>query len=79
MSTIRTVLGDIDASTLGVCYAHEHIVIDRSFVTQQNPYFLLEDVARITDELHAFSRAGGRAMVDSMPCGGGRKDRKSVV
>lgn len=72
MSVIRTVLGDIDASLLGVCYAHEHIVIDRSFVTQQYPDFLLEDVAQITEELHTFYRAGGRAMVDSMPCGGGR-------
>ncbi|WP_064742689.1 phosphotriesterase family protein [Edaphobacter aggregans] len=72
MSVIRTVLGDIDASLLGVCYAHEHIVIDRSFVTQQYPDFLLEDVARITEELRTFYRAGGRAMVDSMPCGGGR-------
>lgn len=72
MSFIRTVLGDIDASELGVCYAHEHIVIDSSFVTQQYPDFLLEDVPRITEELRAFHRAGGRAMVDSMPCGGGR-------
>jgi phosphotriesterase-related protein len=72
MSIIRTVLGDVDASLLGVCYAHEHIVIDRSFVTQQYPDFLLEDVARITEELRTFYCAGGRAMVDSMPCGGGR-------
>lgn len=72
MSIVRTVLGDIDASQLGVCYAHEHIVIDPSFVTQQYPDFLLEDVARITEELRTFYRAGGRAMVDSMPCGGGR-------
>lgn len=72
MSIIRTVLGDIDASLLGVCYAHEHIVIDPSFVTQQYPDFRLEDEVRITEELRTFYRAGGRAMVDSMPCGGGR-------
>lgn len=76
MSIVRTVLGDIDASLLGVCYAHEHIVIDRSFVTQQYPDFLLEDVAKIAEELRAFYRAGGRAMVDSMPCGGGRNVTK---
>jgi 5-phospho-D-xylono-1,4-lactonase len=79
MSLIRTVLGDIDASTLGVCYAHEHIVIDRSFVTQQYPDFLLEDVSKITEELRAFHRAGGRAMVDSMPCGGGRNVTKLAI
>lgn len=76
MSFIRTVLGDVDASQLGVCYAHEHIVIDHSFVTQQYPDFLLEDVLRITEELREVHRAGGRAMVDSMPCGGGRNVTK---
>jgi phosphotriesterase-related protein len=76
MSVIRTVLGDIPKDDLGICYAHEHIVIDRSFVTQQYPDFLLEDVDRIVAELHAFRSAGGRAMVDSMPCGGGRNVAK---
>jgi len=79
MSIIRTVLGDIEASRLGACYAHEHIVIDRSFVTQQYPDFLLEDVSRISEELCAFHRAGGRAMVDSMPCGGGRNVKKLAM
>jgi phosphotriesterase-related protein len=76
MSIIRTVLDDIDASTLGVCYAHEHIVIDHSFVTQLYPDFLLEDATKIAEELRKFHRAGGRAMVDSMPCGGGRNVTK---
>lgn len=76
MKIIRTVLGDIASDDLGVCYAHEHIVIDRSFATQQYPDFLLEDVDRITAELHAYRLAGGRAMVDSMPCGGGRSATK---
>jgi phosphotriesterase-related protein len=72
MTFVRTVLGDIPANQLGVCYAHEHIVIERSFVTQQNPDFLLADADRITAELAAFHAVGGRAMVDSMPCGAGR-------
>jgi phosphotriesterase-related protein len=76
MTTIRTVLGDIPATELGVCYAHEHIVIDRSFVTQQTPDFLLDDVTTIAGELRSFYAAGGRAMVDSMPCGGGRNVTK---
>ncbi|WP_213807101.1 hypothetical protein [Granulicella sp. dw_53] len=76
MSIIRTVLGDIATADLGVCYAHEHIVIDRSYVTQHYPDFLLEDVDRIVTELHSFRAAGGRAMVDSMPCGGGRNVTK---
>lgn len=76
MTTVRTVLGDIPATELGVCYAHEHIVIDRSFVTQQTPDFLLDDLTRITDEVRSFYAAGGRAMVDSMPCGAGRNVMK---
>ena len=33
MSFVRTVLGDIDPADLGVCSAHEHVIIDRSFTT----------------------------------------------
>ncbi len=77
-SSIRTVLGDIDPSLLGVCYAHEHIIIDESYVTEQYPDFLLADAPRAIDELVAFHAAGGRAMVDSMPCDCGRNIRKLV-
>jgi len=76
MSLVRTVLGDIPASDLGPCYSHEHIVIERSYVTEKNPDFLLDDVGLISAEVSAFYNAGGRAMVDSMPCGGGRSARK---
>lgn len=76
MTFIRTVLGDIDPSALGVCYAHEHIVIDRGYVTQTNPDFLLDSVEKACEDLAAFHRAGGRAVVDTMPCGCGRNVRK---
>lgn len=70
---IRTVLGDIDPSDLGRCGAHEHIVIGESFPTQLNGEFLLNDTDRIVEELVSFYDAGGRAMVDSMPCDAGRR------
>lgn len=76
MSFVRTVLGEIPSSDLGACYAHEHIVIERSYVTEKNPDFLLDDVGLIGAEVSAFYNAGGRAMIDSMPCGGGRNVRK---
>jgi predicted metal-dependent phosphotriesterase family hydrolase len=76
MSFVRTVLGDIPAAQLGVCYAHEHIIIDPSFTTLQNPDFLLDDVAVAVAELGDFRRAGGQAMVDSMPCDCGRNVTK---
>jgi 5-phospho-D-xylono-1,4-lactonase len=72
MPFVRTILADIDARELGVCYAHEHIVIDHSFATQRNPDFLLNDVDKIVAELRAFHAAGGRAMVDTMPMECGR-------
>ena len=31
MSFVRTVLGDIEPSQMGVTYSHEHIVIEESF------------------------------------------------
>lgn len=72
MSFVRTVLGDIAPEKLGVCYAHEHVIIDPSFTTHTNPDFLLDNVERGAQELREFHAAGGRAMIDSMPCDCGR-------
>lgn len=72
MSFVRTVLGDIPAAELGACYAHEHLIIDPSFTTVGAPDFELSDVERAVSELMSFRRAGGRALVDSMPCDCGR-------
>ena len=69
---IRTVCGDIAPAQLGVCYAHEHIIIDESYVTEKTPDFLLNDVTLCAEELRRFRRAGGSAMVDSMPADAGR-------
>lgn len=70
MTFVRTVLGDIDPSDLGVCYAHEHVVLDACYMTEKHPDFLHADAPRIVEELRAFHTAGGRAMIDSMPGGG---------
>ncbi len=72
MSFIRTVLGDIAPGKLGVCYAHEHIIIDPSFTTVATPDFQLDSVDNAVAELLRFFANGGRAMVDSMPCDSGR-------
>jgi predicted metal-dependent phosphotriesterase family hydrolase len=76
VSFVRTVLGDIRPGELGACYAHEHIIIDSSFTTSLTPDFLLDSVDKAVAELREFHAAGGRAMVDSMPCGGGRNISK---
>ena len=64
---IRTVLGDVDAESFGACYAHEHIIIDRSYATEHFPHLLLESVEDAVVELKDLYRAGGRALVDAMP------------
>jgi 5-phospho-D-xylono-1,4-lactonase len=71
-SVVRTVLGDIAASTLGVTYAHEHLVIDGGRPVEQSPDFLLNDLDRLTDELRAAAAAGLQAAVDMMPADCGR-------
>ena len=72
MSYIRTVLGDIAPEQLGVCYAHEHIIIDPSYTTVVDDGFRLDDVDVASRELAEFHAIGGRAMIDSMPCDAGR-------
>src|SRR5438876_5200219 len=76
MSILRTVTGDIDAVDAGVCYSHEHIIIDRSFTTFCNPDFLLDSVELACADILEFREAGGKTLVDSMPCGGGRNPGK---
>lgn len=76
MTFVRTVLGDIAPADLGVCYAHEHVIIDRSFTTHETADFQIDDVDRAAAELAQFHVDGGRAMIDSMPCDCGRNAAK---
>ena len=76
MSFIRTVLGDIPSSALGVCYAHEHLIIDCGYASDQNPDFLLDSVENGIAELSELKRIGVGACVDSMPCDCGRNVEK---
>src|SRR5260370_37891384 len=76
MSFLRTVIGDVEASQAGVCYAHEHIIIDHSFTTYCYPDFLLDSVERASIDVAEFYALGGRPLLDSMPCGGGRNAAK---
>jgi phosphotriesterase-related protein len=67
---IRTVLGDISPAELGICYSHEHIIIDPSYMTEKFPDFRIDSVEVATRELSQFRADGGSAMIDSMPTGG---------
>ena len=68
----RSVLADIAIKDMGLCYAHEHIVIEESYPTQGNSMFLLNDVDKISRELSETYRLGCRTMVDTMPANAGR-------
>ncbi len=73
---VRTVLGDISPSEIGLTYSHEHIIIEESFPTVSNPLFILNDVEKVGEELTRFYQAGGRTVVDTMPANCGRNIEK---
>jgi len=72
MSLVRTVLGDISPHEMGLTYSHEHVVIEESFPTIANKDFILNDTAKISEELKEFSAKGGKTLVDTMPANCGR-------
>jgi 5-phospho-D-xylono-1,4-lactonase len=72
MATVRTVTGDVDASELGICYAHEHLLISGGMPTLLDSDFLLNDRSRAAEEIASFTSLGGRTLVDMMPVGLGR-------
>jgi phosphotriesterase-related protein len=73
---VRTVLGDIDPSTLGATDAHEHLVIDGGRLVEESPDFLLADVDLVATELDEAAVAGLGAAIDAMPIGCGRNPAK---
>ncbi|HET7030516.1 MAG TPA: hypothetical protein VFI34_08395 [Candidatus Limnocylindrales bacterium] len=73
---VRTVLGDIDPTDLGVTYAHEHLVIDGGRPVELSPDFLLADVDRLAEELTSAREAGMATAVDMMPIDCGRNPDK---
>jgi phosphotriesterase-related protein len=72
MSVVRTVLGDVASGRLGVCYAHEHLVIDGGVPKLVNPEISLQRVDDAVDELRPCVAAGLGAVVDAMPADAGR-------
>jgi predicted metal-dependent phosphotriesterase family hydrolase len=76
VSFVRTVLGDIDPSELGVTYSHEHLVIDGGRPVLMEPDFDLSDVDAMTTEMRSAAALGLSAVVDAMPCDAGRNAGK---
>jgi len=69
---VRTILGDIDPGTLGITYAHEHLIIDSPLVADRWPHIYLNDVQAAVEEVTECVSAGVGAMVDALPCAAGR-------
>jgi 5-phospho-D-xylono-1,4-lactonase len=76
VTVVRTVLGDIDPSELGVTYAHEHLVIDGGRPVLMEPEFDLGDIDAMTTELTEAAGMGLRSVIDAMPCDAGRNAGK---
>jgi len=76
MTFVRTVLGDIESSALGITYSHEHLVIDGGRPVLMEPDFDLGDVTAMVTEVAEATALGLRAVVDAMPCDAGRSALK---
>ena len=72
MTSVRTVLGDIDAAQLGITYAHEHLVIAGSRTVELFPDFRLDDADKAVAELEPAAALGLRSVIDAMPADAGR-------
>jgi 5-phospho-D-xylono-1,4-lactonase len=76
MAFVRTVLGDIEPTELGITYSHEHLIIDGGLPVLRFPDFRLDDVASMVEELGSAVALGLRSVVDAMPADAGRNVRK---
>lgn len=72
MGFARTVLGDIDATELGVTHAHEHLVIAGGRPVELYPDIRLDSVDKAVEELAPARSLGLRSVVDAMPADCGR-------
>lgn len=72
MAQIRTVTGDVEASELGITYAHEHLLIINGTLTKLDADFALDDRARAAEDIAEFAALGGHTLVDMIPAGLGR-------
>lgn len=73
MAFVRTVAGDIDASEMGVTYAHDHIYCVPALWKEKGDADLLLDSPEASQaELEIFARAGGRTIYDATAIDYGR-------
>lgn len=78
MKIIRTILGDIKNSDIGITNSHDHIIRSGGPEVQKNPDFLLDDVEAASKEFGRWIDAGGKTMVCMDPLGCGRNVGKML-
>lgn len=76
---VRTVLGDVDPTALGITYCHEHLIIDSPIVASDFSHIHLPSVEEAVAEVTLCREAGVEAMVDAMPEGGRDLERLREV
>ncbi|MCK9248310.1 MAG: hypothetical protein M0P31_04950 [Solirubrobacteraceae bacterium] len=65
MSTVHTVLGEIDPGLLGATYCHEHLLTQPGeHLTKGSDDTVLDDLDKSAAEMELFRQAGGRAIVE---------------
>jgi len=66
VSFVRTLLGDIEPTEMGITYPHEHIVCRPPlWVEKGEDDLLLDDPARSLADVLLFKQAGGKSIVDA--------------
>jgi 5-phospho-D-xylono-1,4-lactonase len=73
MPSVRTILGDVDADSLGIIYFHEHTISQppRHYAHWEQD-LVLDDVAAASRELAEFMSVGGTCVVDGTTIDYGR-------
>ena len=71
-TVVHTVLGPVDPDALGHCQMHEHLFVASEPAKQHNPDLWLDCPTKTLQELLVYRAAGGQALVDAQPVGGGR-------
>jgi phosphotriesterase-related protein len=72
MPSVETVLGPVDALSLGHCQPHEHLFVRDTPAAEKNPALRIDDEEKSLRELLNYRAAGGGMILDAQPFGAGR-------
>ncbi|RXY96572.1 phosphotriesterase [Malacoplasma penetrans] len=75
---VRTILGDIDPSQLGITDCHDHLIKNGGPESHEHPDFILLSVDTAIKELESYHRLGGRSMCIMDPPNIGRDVVKTL-